>query len=62
MRPRRFFFLLMLALAAVAVVLRRRRPTELVDVQFEDGSSIRLTTGPEARDLLEDAYTILELA
>jgi hypothetical protein len=52
----------MLALAAVAVVLRRRRPTELVDVQFEDGSSIRLTTGPEARDLLEDAYTILELA
>jgi hypothetical protein len=61
MRPRRFF-LLMLALVVVAVVLRRRRSTEWVDVQFEDGSSIRLTSGPEARGLLDDAYTILELA
>lgn len=61
MRPRRFF-LLLVALASLAGLLRRRRPTELVDVQFEDGSSIRLATGPEARDLLDDAYTILELA
>jgi hypothetical protein len=41
---------------------RGRRRTELVDVQFDDGSSMRLTTGAEARDLLDDAYAIVEIA
>jgi hypothetical protein len=51
-----------LAFVAAIVVLRGRRRTELVDVQFDDGSSMRLTTGAEARDLLDDAYTIVEIA
>jgi hypothetical protein len=47
------------AAAAAVGVLRRRAPSEYVDVHFEDGSSIRLTRGPEANDLLDDAYAIL---
>ena len=61
MRPRRLVLLLLGLIAAVGL-LRRRRSSEFVDVQFEDGSSLRLTSGPEARDLLDDAYTILDLA
>ena len=52
----------MLGAVAVAGVLRRRRPVEFVDVNFEDGSSVRLARGTEARDLLDDAYEILEIA
>lgn len=52
----------LLAVAAAVAVLRRRRPGEFVDVQFEDGSSIRLSKGPEARDLLDDAYAVLDAA
>ena len=60
MRARR---LVVLVLAAIgAVVLLRRRATELVDVQFEDGAGMRLTRGVEARDLLEDATAIVEIA
>jgi hypothetical protein len=51
-----------LAVVAAIVVLRGRRRTELVDVQFDDGSSMRLTTGAEARDLLDDARAIVEIA
>jgi hypothetical protein len=51
-----------LAVVAAIVVLRGRRRTELVDVQFDDGSSMRLTTGAEARDLLDDACAIVEIA
>jgi hypothetical protein len=61
LRPRSLV-LLLLALAAGIGLLRRRRLQEFVDVQFDDGSSIRLATGPEARDLLDDAHAILELA
>jgi hypothetical protein len=60
-RARRVAFAV-LAIVAVIVVLRGRRRTELVDVQFDDGSSMRLTTGAEARDLLDDAYAIVERA
>lgn len=52
--------LLLLGAAAALGLLRRRRRAELVDVQFEDGAAIRLTHGVEARDLLDDAYAILE--
>ncbi|HET6642199.1 MAG TPA: hypothetical protein VFG93_02905 [Gaiellaceae bacterium] len=51
--------LLWVAVAA-AIVLILRRPSERVDVQFDDGSTIRFTRGPEARDLLDAAYAILE--
>ena len=53
----------LLVLAAIAVVigvLRRRTPSEYVDVHFDDGSTIRLTDGPEARDLLDDAYAVFD--
>ena len=43
-------------------LLRRRAPSEFVDVDFQDGSMIRLARSPEANDLLEDAYAILERA
>ena len=58
---RRLLFLLVGIVAAV-VVLRRRRPSEFVEVQFEDGSSIPLSAGPEAQDLLDDAHGILDAA
>ena len=58
---RRLLLLVVAILAAIAV-LRRRRPREFVDVQFEDGSSIRLAAGPEAQDLLDDAHAILDAA
>jgi hypothetical protein len=54
--------LLVLLGVAVVVLLRRRQPSEFVDVQFEDGSSVRLSTGREAQDLLDDAHTILDAA
>jgi hypothetical protein len=54
--------LLLLGIAAAAGLLRRLRPTRFVEVQFSDGSSVRLTSEPEARDLLDDAYAILQLA
>jgi hypothetical protein len=60
-RARRVVFVF-LAFVAAIVVLRGRRRTELVDVQFDDGSSMRLTTGAEARDLLDDARAIVEIA
>jgi hypothetical protein len=52
--------LLWLAVAAAIALILRRRPSERVDVEFDDGSTIRFTGGPEARDLLDDAYAILE--
>ena len=61
MRLRSVLLLFLGAAAAIAVVRRRRRP-EFVDVQFEDGSSVRLAGGVEARDLLDDADAILEAA
>jgi hypothetical protein len=48
------------AIAVAIGLLRLRAPSEYVDVHFEDGSTIRLTDGPEARDLLEDVYAALE--
>jgi hypothetical protein len=61
MRPRRFLLVLLVS-AGVLSALRRRRDTESVDVQFEDGSTVRLTRGIEARDLLDDVYSILDRA
>jgi hypothetical protein len=58
MRARRLV-LVLLALAAI-VLLRRRRTREYVDVHFDDGATIRLTSGREAEDLLEDAYAALD--
>jgi hypothetical protein len=56
--------LVLVALGALVVLglLRRRPPAEFVDVDFDDGSMIRFARSPEADDLLEDAYAILELA
>ena len=51
--------LLLLGIAAV-LLLRRRRAVEFVEVEFADGAAIRLTSGVEARDLLDDARAILE--
>jgi len=56
--------LILLAVGALIAraVLVRRTPAEFVDVDFEDGSTIRFARSPEADDLVEDAYAILELA
>jgi hypothetical protein len=56
----RSLVLILVAVGAGVVLLRRRRPSKFVDVHFDDGSTIRLTRGPEARDLLDDADAILE--
>ena len=61
MRLRRLALLVGAALLAIGL-LRRRVPSEFVDVDFDDGSAIRLARGYEAQDLLEDARVILELA
>jgi hypothetical protein len=58
----RSLVLLLLGAAATISVLRRRRPSEFVDARFEDGSTIRLAGGVEARDVLDDVYAILEAA
>jgi hypothetical protein len=55
----RSLVLLLAGLGGVIALLRRRRPSEYVDVHFDDGSMIRLTKGPEARDLLDDVYAAL---
>jgi hypothetical protein len=52
----------LLVIGGVLGVLRRRRDTRFVDVRFEDGSTVRLARGIEARDLLDDAYAILATA
>lgn len=52
--------LLLLGIAAAVLLLRGRRAAEFVEVEFEDGAAIRLTSGVEARDLLDDARAILE--
>jgi hypothetical protein len=52
--------LVLIALVTAIVLLRRRRRTEYVDVQFDDGATIRLTSGHEADDLLDDAYAALD--
>lgn len=59
MRLRRLV-LVVLGIVGLLGLLRRLRPAEFVGVQFEDGASIRLSRGIEARDLLDDAYAILE--
>lgn len=56
----RSLVLILVGLGAAIGLLRRHPPSEFVDVHFDDGSTIRLTKGPEARDLLDDADAILE--
>jgi hypothetical protein len=46
---------------AAIVLLRVRRPSQYVDVHFDDASMVRLTSGPEARDLLDDVYAALDI-
>jgi hypothetical protein len=58
--PRRSVVLVLLALAAAIVFVLRRAPSEHVDVHFDDGSTIRLATGPEATELLGDVYAVLD--
>jgi hypothetical protein len=57
---RRSLVFVLLGLAAAIVFLRRRTPSEYVDVHFDDGSTIRLTTGAERAKLLEDAHAVLD--
>jgi hypothetical protein len=52
--------LVLLGIVAAIVLLRRRTPSEYVDVHFDDDSTIRLTRGPEAQDLLDDAYAVFD--
>jgi hypothetical protein len=52
--------LVLLALVAAIVLFRRRKAREYVDVHFDDGATIRLTSGREAEDLLDDAYAVLD--
>ena len=58
----RSLVLLVVGALGVRALLRRRAPARFVDVDFEDGSALRLATGAEAQDLLDDAHAILELA
>jgi hypothetical protein len=52
--------LILIAVALVAgVFLLRRRAREYVEVEFDDGSSLRFESAAEARDLLDDASAIL---
>jgi hypothetical protein len=55
-------FVIVVAAVVGAVVLVRRRTGEYVEVEFDDGSSVRLESAAEARDLLEDAAAIVEIA
>jgi hypothetical protein len=57
---RRSLVLVLVAVAAAIVFLRRRTPSEYVDVHFDDGSTIRLTTGPETAELLQDVQAVLD--
>jgi hypothetical protein len=50
----------LIALVATFALFRRRRRPEYVDVHFDDGATIRLTSGREAEDLLDDAYAALD--
>lgn len=54
--------LIVVAAVVAAVILVRRRRREHVEVEFDDGASVRLESGAEARDLLEDAAAIAEIA
>jgi hypothetical protein len=45
----------------VVIGLLRRRASEFVEVHFDDGATIRLTRGPEARELIDDAHAVLEV-
>jgi hypothetical protein len=58
----RFRSAVRVALGGLVVIgLLRRRPSEFVEVHFDDGATIRLTRGPEARELIDDAHAVLEL-
>jgi hypothetical protein len=58
----RRLILVPVAIAGLLGVIRRRRTAEFVEVEFEDGAAVRLTTGVEARDLLDDAHAIVQTA
>jgi hypothetical protein len=54
--------LLLLAVVVIVQLARRREPAEYVEVDYDDGSSIRVGRGAEARDLLGDADGLVEIA
>jgi hypothetical protein len=54
--------LLLVAVVVIVQLVRRREPAEYVEVDFDDGSSIRVGRGAEARDLLGDADELVEIA
>jgi hypothetical protein len=58
---RRSLLLVLLGVLAVFGLLRRRAPSEYIEVQFDDGSTLRLGRGVEGRDLLDDADRIVEI-
>ncbi|HEY7706867.1 MAG TPA: hypothetical protein VH968_06855 [Gaiellaceae bacterium] len=60
MLPRRLTIPLAI-LAGILLWRRALRPTEYVDVLYDDGSMLRLERGVEAEDLLNDAGDLLEL-
>ena len=60
MRLRRIV-LLLLVLGAVIHLVRRRETAEFVEVDYDDGSSLRFGRGAEARDLLGDADELVEI-
>jgi hypothetical protein len=61
-RARRLLLLLLLLAAAALIwLVRRREPAEYVQVDYDDGSSIRVGRGAEARDLLQDADELVEI-
>jgi hypothetical protein len=58
---RRSLLLIGLGVLAVFGLLRRRAPSQYVELQYDDGSTLRVNRGPEARDLLDDAERIVEV-
>ena len=61
MRRFRSLAVALLAAAAAVALLRRRRQGAFVEVEFEDGSAVRLGSRSEARDLLGDVRAVLAL-
>jgi hypothetical protein len=59
-RARRLL-LLLLGAAALVWLARKREPAEYVEVDYDDGSSIRFGRGAEAKDLLRDADELVEI-
>jgi hypothetical protein len=60
-RLRRLVLVLVAVAVVVGLVRRGRVRAEYVEVDYDDGSSIRVGRGAEARDLLGDADELVEI-